>query len=272
MSSRPLHFLVAPDFPPAHIAGWHMLNTALQRRTGLHVRLLLPGDFREQRDMLESRVVDIAYANPFDASRLMREAGYSVFARPAGHSDEIVIAAAARTQTHAIAALRPGCRIAVTPSSDIRRIGLRFLEAADLDETNVQWVPVESYQGVARLLINNLADVGFFLSHAFHAFTGKTRSQMRVLVESRLRDIFHLLLLNPAHRAQLPLLQSVLLDIGTLAKDQEILAALGLSAGFERQEQDDAEFMLDLMEAWLFYDANEEAQEPEGAVLFPQRG
>ena len=35
-----LNFLVAPDFAPERFAGWHMLNSLLQSRTGLHMHLI----------------------------------------------------------------------------------------------------------------------------------------------------------------------------------------------------------------------------------------
>ena len=37
-----LNFLIAPDFAPQRFAGWHMLNTTLQRRSGLRLHLLTP--------------------------------------------------------------------------------------------------------------------------------------------------------------------------------------------------------------------------------------
>ena len=37
-----LNFLVAPDFAPERFAGWHMLNSLLQSRTGLHMHLMTP--------------------------------------------------------------------------------------------------------------------------------------------------------------------------------------------------------------------------------------
>ena len=43
-----LNFLIAPDFSPERFAGWHMLNTVLQRRSGLHLHLLTPASAHER--------------------------------------------------------------------------------------------------------------------------------------------------------------------------------------------------------------------------------
>lgn len=37
-----INFLIAPDFAPERSAGWHMLNTTLQRRSGIGLHLLTP--------------------------------------------------------------------------------------------------------------------------------------------------------------------------------------------------------------------------------------
>ena len=43
-----LNFLVAPDFAPERFAGWHLLNTVLQKRSGLGLHLMTPATAAEQ--------------------------------------------------------------------------------------------------------------------------------------------------------------------------------------------------------------------------------
>src|SRR5690606_27532975 len=71
-----LNFMVAPDFPPQHFPGWHMLNTVLQRRSGIGLHLLLPSGAGEQAQMVAEDRVDLVYANPFDATGLVRDKGF----------------------------------------------------------------------------------------------------------------------------------------------------------------------------------------------------
>ena len=60
-------FTVSPDFPPDYIAGWYVLNTFLQRRTGEHIHLELYDRFDQQRAAIDAGQIDLIYANPFDA-------------------------------------------------------------------------------------------------------------------------------------------------------------------------------------------------------------
>jgi ABC-type phosphate/phosphonate transport system substrate-binding protein len=246
-----LNFLIAPDFSPEHFAGWHLLNTVLQRRSGLHLHLVTPASAQEQTDMLTSGQADIVYANPFDATDMIRNLGYVPFARPAQRYDEMVIAAGAESALQALEDLKSGCRIAVTENRDVKLIGLRLLEPADLTESLIEWVRVESYQAAARKVIKGEVDAAFFLADAYASLTRLTRSQMRVLVESAISDISHVLLAKPHTDVALNAIKNAFVGIGKETGDQELLDSLGLPNGFEAMTQEEAEFMIDLMDTLL---------------------
>lgn len=244
-----LNFLVAPDFPPQNFAGWHMFNTVLQKRSGMHLRLVMPQNATEQAKLLQDGAVDVLYANPFDAAELIRDHGYVPFARPINRSNEMVIAtSAAAEQMHSVEDLPSGSKIALTANHDVKLIGLRLLEPADLTEQDIRWELVESYQAVARLLIQGKVDAGFFLATAYHALSKMTKNQLKPLIESSLKDISHVLLAHPSVQADIAVIQEAMLGIGKQAGDQDVLEAMGLHEGLERMEQEDAEFMIDLMD------------------------
>lgn len=243
-----LNFLIAPDFAPEHFAGWHMLNTTLQRRSGIGLHLLTPASAREQSELVESGQADLIYANPFDAVSMIRTHGYLPFARPTEHFDEMVIATGAHSGFSAVEDLKPGCRIALTENKDVKLIGLRLLEPADLTEASVTWVPVDSYQAAARMAIKGEVDAAFFLASSHASFTRMTRSQLRVLVESAISNIYHVVLAHPRVAGDLPGISEALLGVQLQPGDSDVLEALGLPRGFESMTQEDAEFMIDLME------------------------
>lgn len=245
-----LDFLVAPDFAPENFGGWYLLNTVLQRRAGIGLHLLMPADGAEQRQLLDASVVDLVYASPFDASALIRERGYLPLARPRGLADEVVIATAADASARCVEDLPYGCRIAATGNHDVRLIGLRLLEPADLDPQRIAWRVASSYAAVARLLLEGEADAGLFLAEAYRSLSPLTRARLRPLVESALGDIGHVLLAHPRIAAQLPALRSALLALGDAAHrgDQAVLDALGLEQGFEAMDMEDAQFMIDLID------------------------
>lgn len=243
--------MIAPDFAPDRFAGWHMLNTVLQRRSGIHLHLLTPVDATDQAHVIAADQVDLIYANPFDAADMVRNRGFVPIARPAQRSDEMVIATGADSSIQTLADLKPGHRVAVTHNKDVKLIGLRLLEPVDLDESLLQWVDVESFQAGARRAIKGEVDAAFFLADAFASLSRLTRSQMRVLVESRISDISHVVLAHPRMMADLPQVSQALLSFGQEPRDKEVLEALGLPHGFEPMSQEDAEFMIDLMETLL---------------------
>lgn len=246
-----LNFLIAPDFAPEHFAGWHMLNTTLQRRTGIGLHLLTPASAREQSELVASGQADLIYANPFDAVSMIRTHGYLPFARPAQHFDEMVIAAGAASGVTSVEGLKPGCRIALTDNKDVKLIGLRLLEPADLDEASINWVPVDSYQAAARMAIKGEVDAAFFLAASHASLTRLTRGQLQVLVESAINNIYHVVLAHPRVADDLPAIEHALLGVHSEPGDSDVLDALGLSNGFEAVTQEDAEFMIDLMDTLM---------------------
>lgn len=246
-----LNFLIAPDFAPDRFAGWHMLNTLLQRRSGIHLHLLTPASPAEQAALLAEGKVDLVYANPFDAADMIRNQGYVPFARPADCFDEMVIATGAESGLQKLEDIKPGSRIALTDNKDVKLIGLRLLEPADLNESLIEWVPVDSFQAAARLTIKGEVQAGFFLAEAYSSLTRMTRSQLRVLVESRISDISHVVLAHPRIASDLPRISEALLGISAEREDGDVLEALGIPKGFESMTQEDAEFMIDLMDTLL---------------------
>ncbi|MBO9514048.1 MAG: PhnD/SsuA/transferrin family substrate-binding protein [Variovorax sp.] len=246
-----LNFLIAPDFAPDRFAGWHMLNTALQRRSGIHLHLLTPAGAQEQARLIAEGSVDLIYANPFDAASLIRESGFVAFARPKNHSDEMVIATAAQSSMERLEDLRPGCRIALTDNRDVKLIGLRLLEAADLKELDVHWVQTDAYQVTARKVIAGEVEAGFFLADSYHSLSRLTHARLRPLIESAIHDISHVLIASPRMAQALGGVADALLSLGADEESRSVLDALGLPEGFERMTAEDAEFMVDLMDTLL---------------------
>ncbi len=246
-----MNVLIAPDFAPEHFAGWHMLNTHLQKKTGLKLHLMTPGSPKEQNELIAAGKVDLIYANPFDSAAMVRESGFRAVARPKGKSNEMVIATGADSPVDAVEGLKPGSRIALTDNKDVKLIGLRLLEPADLAESDLQFVPVENYQAAARQAIKGEVDASFFLAEAFHSLSRLSKSQMKVLIESNLADISHVLLVSPKAAEHAEGIVNALVGMTGAADGQTILDELGLSKGFEAIEEEDMEFMIDLMETLL---------------------
>ncbi len=243
-----INLLVAPDFSPEHFSGWHLLNTVLQRKTALAMRLWTPASSAEQAQCLAEGKADIVYANPFDASVLIRDAGYIAVARPVDSANEIVIAVSADSPLDRVESLAPGLRVALTDNKDVKLISLRLLEIADLGEGDIIWQVVESHQAAARQVIRGEADACSLLASLFHSLSRLTLGQLKPLVESRLSDVTHVLLVHPQLQDTVPALQAAVTGLAASPDGQRVLDELGIPKGFAPMSRDDGEFMVDLME------------------------
>lgn len=189
-------FVIAPDFPPNLFSGWYTLNTLLQKRSGLAVHLETPASSAEQADMIAKGGIDVVYANPFDAAKMIREQGYKAIARPVGKSDEMVIVSSAKGDIKTLSDLKAGASIAMADNRDVKLIGLRLLEAVDLTEADVKFDITETYQAAAKQVAQGTVDAGFFIAEIYHSLSNLTRMQLNVLIESDLATITHVVLVK----------------------------------------------------------------------------
>lgn len=246
-----LQLTVSPDFSPDHIAGWYVFNTWLQRKLGTRCHLELYDDFPSQHRAIAEDKVDLIFANPFDASMLVRERGFTSIAAPIGASDEALVAVAGDSAVTCVEDLKPGVRIAQTQDPDVNLIGMILLEPADLSKASVTPVSVSSYVLVAKHLLLGRADAGFFLKKALDDLSATTRAQLRVLVTSQISVVRHALLAGPRFKPHLDALRHELLLMHRPEADgARVLQALGIP-GWEAQEAEDTEFMIDLMDALM---------------------
>lgn len=244
------NMLIAPDFSPERFAGWHMFNTLIQKRANLNMHLNIPTSHAEQETVISEGDIQVIYANPFDAATLIREHGYHAVARPIGKSDEMVIAAAANSDINSLDDIKAGATIAMANNRDVKLIGLRLLEAVDIEEADLNWSVTETYQAAARQVIKGEAQAAFFLAEIFHSFSRLTKAQLSVLIESDLADISHVLLIKDGF-PDTDILMDAILNLYNDNDGKEALTELGMPQGFEAMNEEDAEFMIDLMQTLL---------------------
>ena len=244
------NMLIAPDFSPERFAGWHMFNTLIQKRANLNMHLNIPTSHAEQETVISEGDIQVIYTNPFDAATLIREHGYHAVARPIGKSDEMVIAAAANSDINSLDDIKAGATIAMADNRDVKLIGLRVLEAVDIEDNDLNWSVTETYQAAARQVIKGEAQAAFFLAEIFHSFSRLTKAQLSVLIESDLADISHVLLIKDGF-PDTDILMDAILNLHNDDDGKEALTELGMPQGFEAMNEEDAEFMIDLMQTLL---------------------
>ncbi|MCB9422339.1 MAG: phosphate/phosphite/phosphonate ABC transporter substrate-binding protein [Ardenticatenaceae bacterium] len=238
---------VSPDFAPDAVASWYIFNTWLQKQLDENIHLELFNDFESQRQAIFNDQIDIIYANPFDAAVLIREKGFTALVRPVGKQDEVVVAVSAQNPAACIEDLAPGLRLASTDDPDVHLVGMILLEPADINADNIERKIVDSYVIVAKQLLRNEAEVGFFLKEAFDSLSNFTKEQLKVLVESQISIIHHMLLVGPRLADKQVQIRDCMLQMADDPKGQGVLDSLGFT-GWEMIEAEDAEFMIDLMD------------------------
>ncbi len=241
------NFTVSPDFNPNHLSGWFIFNTWLQKTIEEGIHLELYDDFESQRRAIGDDKFDLIYANPYDASLLVREKGFVPLASPSGKSDEAIIAVRGDSPVQRVEELQPGLRIASTDDPDVNMMCMIMLEPGDLDGNNTSVKECDTYVLVAKELIQGNADVGFFLEETYNDLSNVIRSQLRPLVQSQIQVIHHVLLAGPALAHKFDVMRSALLAMGEDEKGRGVLESLGFT-GWDAVEQEDTEFMIDLMD------------------------
>lgn len=238
---------ISPDFKPDKIAGWYVFNTFLQKAADLAISMNMYNSFDELREAIKQGKIDIIYANPFDAAMLVNEHNFLPLVRPVGKNDECVIVVQADSELNSVEQLQEGLTIAATNDPATNMIGMRMLEAADLNDNNTQLEEVVSFVAVAKQVMSGNAQIGFLLKEAYDELSNLVKSRLKVLVDSEISVIYHSLMIGPKLHGQREQLLGILLGMNDDAKSLSILKDLDF-AGFEEMSEEDAAFMIDLME------------------------
>lgn len=245
-----LNLTVSPDFAPDHISGWYIFNTWLQRQLGTRVHLELYDSFDKQREDIKAGKFDLVYANPFDASMLVRELGFKAVVRPAAKPDETIIATNAESTINCVEDIQAGAKLVATDDPDVNRIGMIMLEPADLDADNTSLKTVDSYVIVAKHLLNQEADAGFFLKDAYDELSDLIKNQMKVLVSSEISVVHHTLLVGPRLQQFIPQIQKFMIRMAEDEKGKGVLESMDL-LGWEIMTEEETEFMIDLIDTLI---------------------
>ncbi|MCF6301414.1 MAG: phosphate/phosphite/phosphonate ABC transporter substrate-binding protein [Proteobacteria bacterium] len=245
---------VSPDFSPDHIAGWFIFNTWLQKQTNESIHLELYDSFDRQRRDIEAGIIDLIYANPYDASMLIRDKGFVAIAAPLNKPDEVTICVKNDSLCKTVEDLQESCNIATTNDPEVNTIGMIMLEPANLSAKNIRITEYQNYVIVAKNLINKKAEAGFFLKETYDNMSGYTKSQIRPIVTSQISVIKHMFLVDPNFIKNSSFdeyaMRKLLNEMHTNSKGISTLKSLG----FEKwviQNKEDAEFMIDLMDALI---------------------
>lgn len=242
-----LPFLVAPDYLPDHFSHWYLLSSHLQRESGCTLSLELPASHSEMNAVLADGNIGILYANAFLAAELIREQGWLPLVRPVNRYDEVLVAVAADSPYQSLCELPADAVIQSRPNQDICRIGLRLLRESCLNTENIRLTEADSLSLVASALLKGEAQAGFFNADIYRHLSKHTRDNLRVLQESQLGNVSHLIVLHPKHAALQDTLQQAFCGMADKPAAALILESLDMPEGFAAFTAEEAEAMT----AWM---------------------
>lgn len=242
-----LKMMTSADILPDVYADWFVFNTWLQKNINLPIHLDIPVSYSELRKRIDEDSVDIIYANPYDASTLVRDKGFVPLARPEGLLDEMVIVVGKDSLINDLAQIPQKTRISLTESRDVKLIGMMLIEPSNLILDDVEFDVVDSGVVVAKRVMNGDSELGFILARTFDLFSGLIHKSLRVLVRSEIDAIHHCLMVKPSTLEKVPSLPNLISNMHQDVSSKVVVENLGI-VRWSLVDLDEVEFMIDLME------------------------
>lgn len=242
-------FAISPDVNARNVTDWFVFNTRLQRITGESIRATAYDDFADLHAAYREGQADFVLANAADTTTLVRDLGYRPIAVARGISNEAVVVVSATSPVQELLDLRPPLTVAATDAPDVERICRILLEPADIGPQDITLALKRNGVLVAKAVITGEAQVGFLGSDAFESMSRVTRDMLRELIASRIYVVKHVLLAGPAVVDLRDQVWQGLAEMNDNPADRELLASLGAPDGWERFSDEEAEFLIDLVEA-----------------------
>ncbi len=240
---------ISPDVHARDLPAWFVLNTRLQRAIGSAMHATIYDDFAALHEAYRAGRVDLVYANAADTVRLVREHAYLPIATPRTVADEAAVVVAADSPLKMLDDLPETLSVAATDAPDVERICRILLEPADLGPDQITVTILRNYVLVAKALLTQQAQAGFFLRKAYDSLSEVTRARLHPVISSQIYVITHCFLASPGSAHLVEPIGTALTAMAEDPQHEEMLASLGAPSGWQRTTGADVEFMVDLMDA-----------------------
>ncbi len=238
---------ICPTTPAAAMSGWYILNTFLQKKLGIAMHIEIYNDFDSQRQAFENGEIDFIYANPYDATLLVRNLGFSALNKPNDSSNEVVILCRQDSQIQSFTELKSGLKIATTNDPAINLVAMILLESVDIDSSNSTQQEFSSFIIAAKQVLKGEADVAFLPKSIYDNLSAIIKDQLRSLITSEISVIHHIFAASEKSQSIHQEIQKAICELAEIPVGQDILTTIGISS-FSSMDQEEAEFMIDLMD------------------------
>lgn len=240
---------ISPDVNVKNITDWFIFNTKLQRITGETFHATTYDDFADMHRAFSDGRADLVLANAADTTTLVREHGFLPVATPAEVSNEASIVVADSSGIESLSDFGTEITVAATDAPDVERICRILLEPADLGPEQIHIRNKPNPVLVAKAVLNSEVHAGFFPQAAYLELSRVIRRQLHPVITSQIYVVRHSLLASPELGDLVDKLWAGLAAMNDNPADEDLLVALGAPHGWQRLSSEEAEFMIDLMDA-----------------------
>lgn len=238
---------ICPTTPTTVMSGWYILNTYLQKKLNIAMHIEMYNDFDSQRQAFEKGEIDFIYANPYDATLLVRDLGFCALNRPNDSANEVVILCKQDFSAHALTDLEPGVKIATANDPAINLVAMILLESADIDSGNSTNIDCSSFIIAAKQVLKGDADIAFLPKSIYNSLSKIIKDQLRPLISSEISVIHHIFAGSEKSKEIHSAVSQALCELTEDDAGNNILSSIGIPS-FSAMEQEEAEFMIDLMD------------------------
>jgi phosphonate transport system substrate-binding protein len=232
MSQRSF-FSVCPHDTAKNLVGWYVLNSYMQRKLQENIHFEPAETFTSERAAVISGDFQIVYANPYSALLFAQQKGFVPVARVAGLNDETLLVS---RRDRSLPAHGEVLIASATDQLIVHPLGETLLTGVGLERHRVRYRFVGTHLKAAQEVLRGEADAGYVFNETWRGLANATRDGLQVLAETHDGTAFHCFCVGPGWADRVDLVRSMLLDMNTDAKGQDILAELG----FARLEAIDA--------------------------------
>lgn len=221
--------------------GWYFFNTYLQRRLGREIHMEVEhGAIAEKGQRAEQ--MDIVFAKPFEATRLMLQNRFQPLLRPADQTDEVTLLVRADDARQSPGDFHGGKAVTASPDNFVYLLGRFLLDESGLASEQLEYQFAGHEIKALQMLLKGGADMLFMSSETYRGLSGLTRKLLRELDQSETAFAFHLFCIAPHCQELGDALNTVLLEMESDAQGRQVLADLGIEA-WDKPTRDETDML-----------------------------
>jgi ABC-type transporter Mla MlaB component/ABC-type phosphate/phosphonate transport system substrate-binding protein len=221
--------------------GWYFFNTYLQKRLGKEIHMeLAHGAITENN--IRAEQMDIVFAKPFEATRLLLQNNFRSLLRPIDHTDEVTLLVRADDPRGQISDYRGGKAVTADPDNFIYLLGRFLLDESGFTSKDLDYHFTGNEIKALQTLLKGQADLLFMASKTYQGLSGLTRKMIKEVDRSETALAFHAFCIAPHCEGIGEAFTEVLLDMNRDSQGRQVLTDIGIE-GWIRPTRDEIDML-----------------------------